>query len=204
LLPGHPSGIFWRDGIAIRGVFTVRDQLMSEFAALRVTIRERGTARVIVFWLGIAVWAALVVVLVAAVPIPAAVLVPLLVLLATFEAVYGLHVGVERVGRYLQVFHQDAWETTAMAYGQRYPGGGLDPLYSSVFALATVVNLIPMLASGPTPGEWIPLGLAHALFILRVHWGRRRAAGQRAEDLERFRALAAAEHPSPSSPASDA
>lgn len=178
------------------------DRQSEEYSALRATIRERGTARFVIFWLGLAAWAALVVVLVAVVPIPAAVLAPLLVLLATFEAVHGLHIGVERIGRYLQVFHRDEWERTAMALGRRFPGGGPDALFSAVFALAALVNLLPMSAAGPTPAEWIPLGLAHLLFLVRVHWARRRAAGQRVQDLQRFEALAAANFPD--QPATDA
>ena len=43
-------------------------------------------------------------------PVPLATLVPLLVLAAAFECVFALHVGIERVGRYLQVFYEDRWE----------------------------------------------------------------------------------------------
>ncbi len=171
------------------------DRRVKEYSALRATIRERGTARVVLFWLGTASWAGLVVVLFATVAVPAAVLAPLLLLLATFEAVHGLHVGVERVGRYLQVFHEDGWERTAMAYGRQFPGGGQDALFSSVFILATLVNLLPMFAAGPTAAEWLPLSLTHVLFVLRVAWARRRAATQRAEDLHRFEVLAGAGRP---------
>ena len=53
----------------------------------------------------------------------------LLLLVATFEAVRTLHLGVERIGRYLQVFHEpeppapgDArWEHVAMALGPGSP-----------------------------------------------------------------------------------
>jgi hypothetical protein len=166
------------------------DRRVNEYSALRATIRERGTVRVVLFWLGLAVWAALVLLLVAAVPVPAAVLVPLVLLLATFEAVNGLHVGVERIGRYLQVFHDDAWEHAAMAYGRRFPVGGPDALFCGVFVLATLVNMLPMVAAGPTPAEWIPLATAHVLFLLRIDRARRRSAGQRALDLDRFQQVA--------------
>jgi hypothetical protein len=189
------SGIFNDNGTVFRGADIMPDQPSLEFSALRATIRERGTARVVVFSFGIAVWAALVFVMAAAIQVPAAVLVPLVVLLATFEAVYALHVGVERVGRYLQVFHSDAWENTAMAYGRRFPGSGPDPLFSGVLGIATLVNLLAMVALDPMPAEWIPLGLAHAAFVLRIDWARRRAARQRAEDLGRFRAIAGSESP---------
>lgn len=77
-----------------------------------------------------------------------------------------------------------------MAYSRRFPGGGPDPLFSAVFVLATLVNLLPLLAFGPTAAEWIPLVLAHGLVLLRIQWARRLAARQRAQDLERFEALA--------------
>jgi hypothetical protein len=176
------------------------DQPLLEFSALRATIRERGTARVVVFSFGIAAWAALLFVMAAAVPVPAAVLVPLVVLVATFEAVFALHVGVERIGRYLQVFHSDTWEKTAMAYGRRFPGGGPEPLFASVFVLAALVNLLAMVAVDPVPGEWIPLGLAHVAFALRIDRARRVAARQRAEDLERFQAIADAGRPGDTGP----
>ncbi len=171
------------------------DRRVKEYSALRATIRERGTARVALFWLGMTSWAGLVVVLFATVPVPAAVLAPLMILLASFEAVHGLHVGVERIGRYLQVYHDDAWERTAMTFGQQFPAGGPDALFSSVFVLAALVNLLPMFAAGPTRAEWLPLSLAHVLFVLRVYWARRRAVRQRAADLHRFQVLAGAGNP---------
>ena len=171
-----------------------------EYEALRATIRERGTARVVVASAALAVWAALVVAIAAAVPIPAAALVPLVVLAAAFEAVYGLHTGVERVGRYLQVFHGDMWEETAMAYGQRFPAGGPDPLFGPVFWLAAVVNLLPLLLASTTLAEAVPIGLAHVAFMGRVLTARRQAARQRAVDRDRFQALAAERKPLPPSP----
>jgi hypothetical protein len=171
-----------------------------EYAALRATIRERGTVRVVLFCGAIAVWAILVVTVAAAVPIPAAALVPLLVLVAAFEAIHSLHVGVERVGRYLQVFHEDGWEDTAMAYGQRFPGGGTDALFAAVFWVAAVTNLFPLLLTTPTTAELVPIGLAHLLFMARVLQARRRSAGQRARDLDRFQTLAANQPPRPPSP----
>src|SRR5262245_23210309 len=80
---------------------TPRDE---EYRALRTTIRQRGTARVSVFVAGLAVWAALALATTALGAIAVTALVPLLVLAAAFEAVYSLHVSVERIGRYLQVY----------------------------------------------------------------------------------------------------
>jgi len=79
---------------------------LEEYTALRTTIRERGTTRVWIFLVGIIAWAALTTATAALASSPLAVLLPLLILAATFEAVYALHVGVERIGRYLQVFYE--------------------------------------------------------------------------------------------------
>ena len=52
---------------------------------------------------------------------------PLLALAGVFEAVFALHTGVERVGRYIQVFYESEtpdssnWEYTAMAFGRPFP-----------------------------------------------------------------------------------
>src|SRR5438552_11434259 len=89
---------------------TVTLSEQEQYRSLRATIRERGTARVWLFAGGIAVWAALAVTIGALSAPPVATLVPLLVLVAAFEGVYALHVGVERVGRYLEVFFEDGWE----------------------------------------------------------------------------------------------
>src|SRR5947209_377037 len=84
---------------------TPRD--VEEYRALRDTIRERGTTRVWVFIAGLAVWAALVIATAALAALPVATLLPLLVLAAVFEAVLSLHIGVERIGRYLQVYFEE-------------------------------------------------------------------------------------------------
>ena len=77
-----------------------------EYRALRATIRERGTARVCIFAGGIVAWAAVTIATAAMASTPLATLLPLLVLAAAFEVVFALHIGVERIGRYLQVFHE--------------------------------------------------------------------------------------------------
>ena len=112
---------------------------LEEYSALRATIRERGTARVWVFLAGLAIWAALTVATAALASLPVATLLPLLTLAATFEIVFALHTGVERIGRYIQVFFEApgerSWEHTAMAYGRMFPGGGSDPLFTVVLRL---------------------------------------------------------------------
>jgi len=172
---------------------------LEEFAALRATIRERGTARVWLCWAGIVGWATLVVAETAIGMLPVVSLVPLLVLAATFEAVYALHTGVERIGRYVQVaFEEEArpdaptlpWETAAMAFGRIFPSGGSDPLFVGLFLGATLLNLVPAALAGPMPIEIAVIGGVHLLFAVRVLRGRTRAAGQRGRDLERFRTLA--------------
>src|SRR4051812_38040687 len=72
-----------------------------EYTALRATIRERGTARVCIFAGGIVAWGAVATATAALASTPVSTLLPLVVLAAIFEAVFALHVGVERVGRYL-------------------------------------------------------------------------------------------------------
>ena len=95
---------------------------LQEYTELRATIRERGTARVWIFVIGIVAWSALAVATAALAALPVATLLPLLVLDAVFEAIFGLHTGVERIGRYLQVMleHDDrpGWEEVAMAFGR--------------------------------------------------------------------------------------
>jgi hypothetical protein len=181
-----------------------------EYVALRATIRERGTVRVVTFFVTLLAWAALEAWVLTSGPRDAVpILLTLLVLASGFEAVFQLHVGVERVGRYLQVAFEEAaapgvaaprWETTAMAFGRAYPGIGSDPLFSRVFLLATLLNMLPALRAWRTPGLFgVLLGL-HALFVVRVAVARVIARGQRADDLERFRALLH-ESPAPAAPA---
>ena len=173
---------------------------LEEYAALRGTIRDRGTARVWLFWAGIVGWATLVVAVTATRALPALSLVPLLVLWAAFEGICALHTGVERIGRYLQVVFEEQrppdgpavlqWETAAMGFGRLFPARGPDALFSGVFMLATVLNLIPVALAGPFPAELGVLSLIHLLVIVRIIRARTVAAGQRARDLERFRLLA--------------
>ncbi len=161
-----------------------------EYKELRATIRERGTARIWVFAGGIVAWAALTVATAALASTPVATLLPLLVLASVFEAVFALHVGVERVGRYLQVFHETdeatSWEQTAMAFGRPKGAASIDALFATPFLLAAVFNIAPLLVADPTRAELVFVGGAHALFVLRLAVARHAAATQRAIDLERF------------------
>jgi len=169
---------------------TGRDQ--EEYAALRATIRERGTARVWLFAAGFIAWGALTLATAALASTPLGTLLPLLVLAALFEAIFALHVGVERVGRYIQVFHEadgQGWEHAAMAFGRPKSAAAVDPLFTLLFALAVVFNAVPALLLHPTIEEIVFVGGAHALFALRLVLARAAAARQRAIDLERFAQL---------------
>jgi hypothetical protein len=159
------------------------------YRALRATIRQRGTARVWIFVTGVWVWASLTVATAALAAPPVAALVPLLVLAATFEAVYALHVGVERIGRYLEVFFDDSWESAAMAFGRPAGAAAIDPLFTLVFALAALFNFMPVLVALPSPQEWIFIGGVHALFGVRVVFAKLTASRQRGIDRERFLVL---------------
>ncbi len=173
-----------------------------EFAALRATIRERGSLRVVLFVATIGLWSALVVATAAALTLPVASLIPLVVLAGGFEAVASLHIGVERIGRYIQVRYEwDApgaagvpirWERAAMAWGRRFPGTGTDPLFGVIFYLATALNFVPVALTGVAP-ELAVLALAHLLFAARVWRVRAWAARQRDEDLRRYQQLLTAE-----------
>jgi hypothetical protein len=162
---------------------------LREYTQLRATIRERGTARVYVFVVGVAVWATLVIAVATLSSTPLATLIPLLVLAASFEGVFALHVGVERIGRYLAVFHSDAWEAAAAGFGRPRGAIGLDPLFAAVYGIAAVSNLLPALLQQPTRQEMLFVGGAHALFIVRLAYARMAAPKQRAIDAGRFQEL---------------
>lgn len=161
----------------------------TEYTELRATIRERGTARVWLFVVGVIAWASLTVATAALAAPPLGSLIPLLVLVAVFEGVFALHVGVERIGRYLQVAYEldgTGWEHAAMAFGRLAGAASLDPLFIVPFVLATLINIIPALLAGPTREELIFVAGAHALFVLRLVVARAAAKRQRAIDLQRF------------------
>ncbi|HEV8394027.1 MAG TPA: hypothetical protein VGQ37_07115 [Vicinamibacterales bacterium] len=163
----------------------------SEFTALRATIASRGTARMVLVPVVVVCWASLAIVVVLFGDLPVAALPPLAVLVGGFEAINALHVGVERIGRYLQVFYEGpagtpAWETTAMAVAPRVRGSGADPLFTVVFAAATILNLTTALVPEPTPLETLIIGGFHAAFLLRIARARQLAGSQRARDLRAF------------------
>jgi hypothetical protein len=166
----------------------------AEFRVLRETIASRGTVRHALLPATILGWALVAGVFLAFSEVATANLMALGVLVAGFEAIHGLHVGVERIGRYLQVFYEHdtdgpMWESTAMRLGPGLPGAGVDPLFTLVFVAATLVNLVMVTFPLRTSlWEWLVVA-AHLTFLVRVVRARRAAAQQRAVDLETYTAL---------------
>ena len=166
-----------------------------EYNALRATIRERGTARTWIVLIGTIGWAVVALATAALTAAPLLTLIPLLVLATTFEITFALHTGVERVGRYIQVFFEEpggmaGWEHRIMEFGRSGARRlSTDPLFARSFLLGVVLNLVTAVASGPIAIEWVVLGVAHALLVVRILMARREAAGQRALDLARFKEI---------------
>lgn len=166
-----------------------------EYNALRATIRERGTTRVWIVLIGTLGWAAVALASAAVATPPLLTLVPLLVLATTFEITFALHTGVERVGRYIQVFYEESggmsgWEHRIMEFGRSGRARvSTDPLFARGFLLGVVLNFVTALATGPIVIEWAVLGIAHALLAARILIARRQASGQRAADLARFKEI---------------
>jgi hypothetical protein len=164
-----------------------------EFRILRATIQQRGTARMVLLPVVFIGWAGTAVATAAVITVAVSTLVPLLILVAGFEAVFALHVNIERIGRYLEVFHEGedepGWEHTASMFAQRFPGAGLDPLFGRLFVLATSVNFLPAALGWENMAELVVLAALHLVFINRVRLARAFVATQRVEDLRRFTAL---------------
>lgn len=167
----------------------------SEYEALRATIRERGTLRMCAVLGGLAAWGALAITLLITELQGGVTLVPFMILAATFEINFFVHTGVERIGRYIQVAYEESagaigWETTAMNYGTKFPGGGLDPLFAAIFSVSAALNFLSSLATATRRPGWIALSLVtHLVFAYRIVAARKIAAAQRTIDLDRFRSL---------------
>jgi len=166
----------------------------AEFTALRQTIAARGTARVLILPITLLGWSLLVTALMLFSELPIGALFSLAILIGGFESIHALHVGVERIGRYLQVFYESPeygprWETTAMAVGPALPGGGVDPLFTVVFGGATLANMVPALLPQPVPVELGVVATLHVLFLIRLARARGAAVRQRAVELESFKAV---------------
>jgi hypothetical protein len=165
-----------------------------EYRVLRQTIALRGTVRIALLPLTLLGWSLLAAGLLAFSEVPYAAVFPLGALVGGFEAIHALHVGVERIGRYVQVYYEGSaqgprWETTAMAVGPALPGGGTDPLFSVVFVAAAAANLMTGWVVEPTSVEIGVLVTLHLVFVVRVVRARIAASRQRAVELESYRAL---------------
>jgi hypothetical protein len=171
----------------------------AEFTVLRQTIAIRGTARMVIVPVTCLGWALLTVLLLLYGGPPFGSLVSLAVLIGGFEAVHALHVGAERIGRYLQVYYEalpdgPRWETAVMTVGPALPGGGIDPLFSVVFTGVAMINMVPALLPPVTRIELGVVAVLHAGFIFRVVRARLAASKQRAVELESFKAMQSREH----------
>src|SRR5436190_487845 len=136
----------------------------SEYLVLRRTIAQRGALRPVLVLAGMAIWGALLIAVLVLLPYPVAAAIPLLSLLVTFEVIRPLHFGAERIGRYIQVFYEEAgepgrsltdtpsWERVAMNFGV-VPGVGGHPLFVPLFLLATAINFVAVLLPRPVPIE---------------------------------------------------
>jgi len=173
-----------------------------EYAALREAIATRGCVRPAFFVAGISSWTFALIGVLVWLPNPVAAAIPLVVLVCTFEAVRTLHTGVERIGRYLQVFFEEtesndgqrplsppAWERSAMLFGRSVPGASGHPLFLPLFILAAVVNLLAVVLPGPIPLELATMAVPHAAFVVWLVYCDRGMRQQRAAELARFREI---------------
>lgn len=174
----------------------------SEFTVLRQTIAMRGTVRMVLLPLTVLGWTLAVALLDlgASTQKPLLGLVSLSVLVAGFEGIHALNVGVERIGRYLQVYYEGepggpTWETTAMSVGPGLPGGGIDPLFTVVIAALTGLNLALSFPTLDATRDFAVVLPVHVIFWIRIIRARGAAARQRAVDLETFRAIRSSQEP---------
>jgi hypothetical protein len=145
-------------------------------------------------------WAALLIAVLVLLPYPVAAAIPLLLLAVTFEVIRPLHFGVERVGRYLQVFYEEdgdpsrplaetpSWERVAMSFGT-VPGAGGHPLFVPLFLIATAINYLAVLLPEPAAIELSVMALPHLAFIAWLVAADRAMRTQRAIELARLREL---------------
>jgi hypothetical protein len=173
----------------------------TEYLVLRRTIAQRGALRPILLLFGIGVWAVVLTAVLVWLPYRLASAIPLLVLAATFEAIRPLHFGAERIGRYVQVFYEEAgepgrslldtpsWERVTLSFGV-VPGVGGNPLFVPIFFLATFVNYLSMLLSGPVAIDLAIMAAPHAIFVGWLIANHRAMKTQRTIELDRLRQLA--------------
>lgn len=174
----------------------------SEYLILRKAIARRGTLRPVLVLCGIGCWAAILTAVLVLLPYPVASAISLLVLAATFEVIRPLHFGAERIGRYIQVFYEEAgepgralsdtpsWERVAMSFGA-VPGVGGHPLFVPVFFLATAINYLAVMIPDPVAVEMAVMAVPHVAFIAWLIAADRAMKRQREIELGRMRQLAA-------------
>ena len=172
----------------------------SEYLVLRKTIAQRGALRPMLVVSGLGIWAALLIAVLALLSYPIAAAIPLLALVVTFEVIRPLHFGAERIGRYLQVFYEEAgdpsrplrdtpsWERVAMSFGV-VPGAGGHPLFVPLFLMATALNYLAVLRPGPEPFELSVMAVAHLAFLVWLVTTDRAMRSQRVIELRRLRDL---------------
>lgn len=173
---------------------------IEEFRALRATIRERGSLRLIVTLITFSAWAAAILTTSALLPFTLFCLVPLTVLAAGFEATFALHTGVERIGRYLHVHHEPSgearWERTAIRFAGA--SGGVNPLMPALFIAAGLLNVTLGVINGlDAESGWLaqdllavaPIAALHAGFLFRVVMAQRFSDTQRERDQREFERL---------------
>ena len=173
----------------------------SEYLVLRRTIAQRGALRPILLVCGTGIWAATLTAVLVWLPYPVAAAIPLVMIAATFEAIRPLHFGAERIGRYLQVFYEEAgepgrplrdtpsWERVAMSFG-KVPGVGGHPLFVPIFFLATIVNFLAVIIPGPVPMEMAVMAVPHVAMMAWLVAAHRAMKTQREIELDRLRTLA--------------
>ena len=177
----------------------------SEYVILRRTIAQRGALRPVLTLCGMSCWGAALIAVLVLFPVPVASVIPLLVLAVTFEVIKPLHVGAERIGRYLQVFYEEdgdasrpladtpSWERVAMNFGV-VPGVGGHPLFVPIFFLATATNYLAVLLPQPVALEMSVLAVPHLAFLAWVITAHRAVRTQRVIELERLRKMRAGAH----------
>ena len=172
----------------------------SEYLILRKTIAHRGALRPILVLSGFGIWAALLIAVLVLLPYPVAGAIPLLALVVTFEVIRPLHFGAERIGRYIQVFYEEAgdpsratsdtpsWERVAMSFGA-VPGVGGHALFVPLFLMAAALNYLAVLLPEPERIELSVMAIPHLAFIAWLIATDRAMRAQRATELARMREL---------------
>jgi hypothetical protein len=172
-----------------------------EYRALRDAITTRSHLRAGLALAGFVAWAALLAAVLVAIPVPLAAVLPLMLLVITFEVIRPLHFGAERIGRYVQVFYEEAgsgpdgpleapaWERAAMRFGAAVPGAAGHPLFVPLFALADAVNFLAVVLPGPLTIEIGWMAVPHVAFLIWLLRADHAMRTQRETDLARYRAL---------------